>query len=369
MAFNLADQMAATPPGNAADKLIGATRWERRLVPLAPPSATSGNQRNGSAPIAFLSDADLRKLPPIEYDIEGVLPSGGITFLVGAPGSGKTLLAMEWAASIALGRKWYGRAIQRGAVNYVAGEGARSLHTRLDCWKFYHKVPVTEETGILWLPRRVLLTDPVSVTEFIGLVRSVVEPPRLIVIDTFPRCTQGTPENDSDGMGRALEGVDRIREATGAGMLLIAHPSRDGGDNPRGHSSQEGAADAVWAIKEQDGARILTCPKLKDGDETQVFSLALVQVGTSVLLLPPDNAGVQVSLTSGQRTILATLDGIDAGAGVSAGPIIDASKLSKSSVYFILKNLQDRGFVCCKGQRYRLTHSGALQLSSGVSIG
>jgi AAA domain-containing protein len=329
-------------------------------------SERSGVPAPGGA-VAFLTDAELGRLPPIEHDIDGVLPTGGLNFLVGPQGSGKTLLALEWSISIALGRPWYGRDVRQGPVVYIAAEGARSLNTRLDCWKFYHKVSMTQETGIRWLPKRVALADHASVTAFISAAMLAAPPPRMVVIDTFPRCTQGLAENDADGMGRALDAADRIRETLGSSVLLVTHPSREGSDNPRGHSSQESAADAVWALKEQDGVRVLSCPKLKDGDESQTISLVLVQCGNSVLLLPPEAAASSASLTPGQRTVLATIRDTDVGNGLPAGTIIDASRLPKSTVYFVLKHLHDAGFVSATRHRWSLTPSGVVQLSSGVS--
>lgn len=321
--------------------------------------------------VEFLSDADLGRLPPLEYDVDQVLPSGGLSFLVGPQGSGKTLLALAWALSIRLNRPWYGRAVLAGGVDYIAAEGARSLGARLDCWKSYHGIPPTQESGIRWIPRRVVLADPAHAEAYIHAARGVA--PRQVIIDTLPRCTQGISENDADGMGRALEAADRIREQLGCGVLLITHPSREGGDNPRGHSSQESAADAVWALKEQDGARVLTCTKLKDGDESQVFSLALVQHESSVLLLPPDQAGVQSlsSLTPGQRVVLAIIRDIDLGSGVPVSSIVEAGRIARSSVHFVLKGLHSKDLVWHRGQKYGVTPTGLVQLvqlqSSGVS--
>ncbi len=148
----------------------------------------------------------------------------------------------------------------------------------------------------------------------------------------------------------------------------LAHPSRDGGDNPRGHSSQDGAADAIWVMKDQDGSRILSCAKLKDGDESTEVRLALIQREGSVVLMPADKAGVQQSLTTGQLKVLATIHGIDHGTGVGASTIVDVSKVAKSSVHYILKNLKDAGLVAHKSYRWRLTSAGLVQSSKGCPV-
>jgi hypothetical protein len=75
----------------------------------------------------LLTDDDLADLPPLEWDIDGVLPTGGLNYLIGPAGVGKSLLALWWACCIGLGRNWYGRSVKRGRVIYVAAEGSRSL--------------------------------------------------------------------------------------------------------------------------------------------------------------------------------------------------------------------------------------------------
>ena len=362
-ALDVADQLSDdelleildTRPGEVASR-YGAESLN------GEPTLRSGRPR-------LLTDAELGQLPPLEWDIDGVLPTGGLSYLIGLRGSGKTLLALDWSAHIALGRRWYGRTVKQGMVLYVAAEGSRSLHSRLDCWKFHHQIPVTQETGIQWFPHRLTLLNPASVGAFIAEVAASDVTPRAIVIDTAARCTQGAKENDSDGMGRALDAVDRLREALGTGVLLVAHPARDGGDNPRGHSSQDGAADAIWSLREQDGARLLTCSKLKDGDESAEFPLVLCPVGSSVLLLPAGQAPVQSSLTPGQRRVLVTIRDIDHGTGVSAAVIQEASGVAKSSVYHILKKLHDQRLVAAKRSKWSVTPAGLVQLSSEVSSG
>jgi acetyl esterase/lipase len=315
---------------------------------------------SGLEAAAFLTDAQLADLPPIEWDIHGILPTGGLSFLVGQPGTGKSLLALWFACCVSAGRHWLNRTVEQGSVIYVAAEGSRSLRSRLETWKSCsgHE---GKDSGVRWFPHRLALRDIRSVEDFIA--RAAGLPPRLVIIDTLARCIQGTKENDSDGVGAALGAVDRIREVLGAGVLLLAHPSRDGGDSPRGHSSQDGAADAIWVLRDQDGDRVLSCAKLKDGDESVEVRLALVQRGGSVALVPAGTAEVRRRLTPGQLRVLATIGDTNTGEGITAPTIIEASNVAKSSVHFILKNLRDKELVSVKAQKWRLTNAGFGQLS------
>ena len=344
--------------------LLRRTPAPVREAPVRPLVLDSPPTEDGSP--LFLTDRELANLPPLEWDIDGVMPTGGFIYLVGGPGVGKTLLALWMACCIALGRAWYGRAVRHGPVVYVAAEGARSLHSRRELWKGAYDVE-NQESGVTWFPHRLPLADTEAVGLFIASVARFR--PRLVVIDTLARCSQGTRENDPDGMGRLLESIDRMRETLGATVLVLAHPSREGSDSPRGHSSQDGAADAIWVLKDQDGARVLSCAKMKDGDESLTFSLSLVQMMGSALLVPPEQAGVQSRLTPQQRAVLQTIHDVDLGTGVPVGTIVESSKVPRSTVHYVLKHLHEPGFVSVRSHKWSVTPTGLVQLSNAASNG
>ncbi|MFI7996082.1 AAA family ATPase, partial [Acinetobacter baumannii] len=61
-------------------------------------------------------------------------------------------------------------------------------------------------------------------------------PLELIVIDTFNKATPGANENDGKDMGVVLARCDRIRQKTGAHVMLVHHLNA-GGTKARGHTS------------------------------------------------------------------------------------------------------------------------------------
>jgi RecA-family ATPase len=68
----------------------------------------------------LLSIADVERLPKQTYLIDGVLPEGAAVMLYGAPGDGKTFLALDIALTIATGRAtWFGRTVKAGRAVYV----------------------------------------------------------------------------------------------------------------------------------------------------------------------------------------------------------------------------------------------------------
>ena len=110
--------------------------------------------------------------------------------------------------------------------------------------------------------------------------------PVLIVIDTLARSMPGGDENGS-GMGLALEAADRLRESSGACVMLIHHGTK-AGTTPRGNSALEGAADTVVKVVRQAGTGLstFTVEKQKDSEDGLSMRLRLLEVeGTKSCVL------------------------------------------------------------------------------------
>lgn len=79
------------------------------------------------APATGLRQVDLdgvmvAALEPPEFIIDPLLPRGYVTLLGGHGGSGKTMLALTWAAHVAAGREWAGFPIKQAPVAFVSLE-------------------------------------------------------------------------------------------------------------------------------------------------------------------------------------------------------------------------------------------------------
>lgn len=72
--------------------------------------------------------AALKRTSTTRWLIDGVIPSGSINWMVAAPSSFKTFLALDMATCVASGRDWHGRETDRAVVLYVAGEGDDNIH-------------------------------------------------------------------------------------------------------------------------------------------------------------------------------------------------------------------------------------------------
>ncbi len=138
------------------------------------------------SPLKLYSLQEVLDLPPIEWLIDGVIPSGGQVVLFGPSGEGKSFVALDMAFSVATGRPWHGHAVKRHPVIYVVAEGGHGTGQRLVAWMREHDVE--QEDGIFFVINAVQLTKEESITDLLQQIVAVNTRPALIVIDTLARC-------------------------------------------------------------------------------------------------------------------------------------------------------------------------------------
>ena len=78
----------------------------------------------------FAPTQALGRVAQTRWAIDGVLPQGAIAWMVAAPQSFKSFLALDMAVCVARGAPWHGRETAPAAVLYVAAEGDDDLHIR-----------------------------------------------------------------------------------------------------------------------------------------------------------------------------------------------------------------------------------------------
>lgn len=223
-----------------------------------------------------LSRSALRDLPEPEPLIEGVIDQGALALLYGRWGSGKSFIALDWAASVATGRAWQGRPSEQRTVLYIAAEGAFGLKARVNAWEQGWHTPIADGQLDI-LPQAVNLTRFVEVATLAELVRQ--KRYGLVVFDTLARCMVGADENSARDCGVVVEALTTIRNQTpgGRGVVLGVHHTGKDGKTLRGSSAFEAGADVVYlASRDQDdGSILLNREKRKDGPEHDAHRLKL----------------------------------------------------------------------------------------------
>jgi KaiC/GvpD/RAD55 family RecA-like ATPase len=323
----------------------------------------------------LLRDADLEALPEIEWLIDDLLPREALAVLYGPAETGKSFLALDMALSIATGRPWQGRVVQRGPVIYVYAEGQRGLNRRVRAWK--QQNGVTNVPVARFLPVAVQLHENADVQALLTAIERTLSDegsPVLIVIDTLSRCFVDGDENQQRDMGNFVAGAKKLQEHTGSTVLILHHQAKhhNQGNGPRGSNVLRGAADTGLALSVSPKDRLsmlLVCDKQKDGEHFAPLALRLgvVEIGredsgkpiTSCVVVSATRSQVAALITEDVRAVLAALCGCEP---ASRSAWEKASGLRGGSFNRPLNALVADAYVRkegeSKGTRYFVTEKG-----------
>lgn len=248
---------------------------------------------------------ELSELPPPKPLVHGLLNLNTESWLIGAPGSLKSFIALDIAGAVARGVPWQGHRTEKRNVLYVAAEGQTGMVLRSRAYiEAYGHVE-----NVIFLPYPVQVKS--NDGQWDALVQIAPElDPGLIVLDTQARISVGLEENSATDMGILIAAVGKLKRATGACVLVVHHTGRNGGD-ARGSSALDGAQDTELKVTRAEPRESLVCTvkqdKQKDMSEGNSRGIDLVmkvvplgQDGhgqeISSLVVDPDHDAVEVAL-------------------------------------------------------------------------
>ncbi len=264
----------------------------------------------------------LDKIAPVlksRYLVKGWIDLGTLSVVYGEPGAGKTFFALDLAMHIAAGLTWHGCRVQdgdryAGPVAYIAGEGGRGIHNRLEAIRLENPDlwdRAIANQGFNLVPTMLDLTasrDPVDLVEALQHVK-----PAFIVIDTLAMAFGAGDENTAQHMGVFVQSCRSIREAFGAHLLVVHHSGKDSSRGARGSGALRGAADTEIELTRDDETIIATQRKQRDLAIGSPFAYRLkgVCIGkdedddavTSCIVEPTEAPKKQPAALSGQALI------------------------------------------------------------------
>lgn len=252
---------------------------------------------NENDSFVFLSLEDLAALPDPKWLIETLLTEHSFNLLFGAPGSGKSFIALSFAACIAYGIPWLGKKVEQGPVVYAAAEGLLGFKQRFPAFQTHYGLE--GNPPLFFADGSFDLTNETQVIRLAYLIATVK--PKLVVIDTLARVFGGGDENSAQHMNLFVKGVDTIRKQSNAAVLVVHHTPKNNPTQERGSGALRGAADAVIACIEEgefaDGKVIkLTCEKMKDAEPFEDIPILLKTVE-----LPDGRSSLVPELTAAGR--------------------------------------------------------------------
>jgi len=160
----------------------------------------------------LLSGADLVELPPLRWLVRGVLPAKGVAALYGPSASGKSFLALDLAAAIAEGSRWFECRVITAPVVYVALEGEAGFRTRVLAWEARHGRKLPDGLRLMLQPFKI------TTREDVRDLAAVVPAGAVVFLDTLNRAAPTADENSSTDMGVILESGLKIHLAAGSSL-------------------------------------------------------------------------------------------------------------------------------------------------------
>lgn len=222
--------------------------------------------------------------PPLVWLVEDWIPPESQVLLFGDPAAGKSLIAIDWAASIATGRNWCGKATAPSPVVYIAGEGHHGIRRRLKAWAQHNGCEAQlRESPLVVSESGASLIEPASVAAVIEATDAAAAElgkPALVVIDTLHRNLGPGDENSAQDIAAYVQAADELRTRYECTVLTVHHSGHGEKGRARGSSAIRAAVDAEFmVIADQSDARVLSCPaKMKDAPKPGSLSFALSQV-------------------------------------------------------------------------------------------
>ena len=192
--------------------------------------------------------------------VEGLIASGDIAVLYGAPKTGKSFLAVDLAVALSNGDGWFDRAVSPAKVLYWAGEDFSGLIARRTaCAR--HK----GGCGVFSIDNDPLSLAPSQATHTVDALATIlryelapsrledpndyVSLPPVLIIDTWAMLTASMDENSGKDMSAAMAALRELQaRVSNLTIIIIHHAGKDGSRGMRGHSSLLAAVDVAIEV-------------------------------------------------------------------------------------------------------------------------
>ena len=229
--------------------------------------------KTGTALLSLAEFAN-REAKSAGYVVKGLLQRASYALAYGAPGEGKTFVALDVAYHVAAGQEWHGRKIHAGPVLYLAYEGTGGMVSRA---KALRQKYGTKDVPLYIVSAAFNLREKAGRADLGTLMLGIPNKPVLIVIDTFARALMGGDENSAQDVGAFNAAIAALIESTGACVILIHHPGKQKSSGARGSSALLGALDTELEV--DNGQMFVRKQRDMELAEPTGFKLVPVVVG------------------------------------------------------------------------------------------
>ncbi len=226
----------------------------------------------------------LSLMPPLEFIIDGYVPSRGLVLIYGPSGHGKSFMVIEHMLCLATGHDWHGHKItKKGLVIYVIGEGEDGVTQRTAAWCHRKGVSIDDVPFVTFI-RAVDMLDPKQVQRLIANIQKIAKQYDLPVVgvyfDTVAQNFGDGDENTQRDMNRFVKAANNVRRAFRCFSGLIHHTPKGRLDS-RGSNALPSAVDTSIQVSFKDEAKQIMEVKIikqKEGSKVPVRLFKLTEI-------------------------------------------------------------------------------------------
>lgn len=254
-----------------------------------------------SSPLAFRPLSDFASRPFPRWYVKGLLPEADLGMIFGPSGSGKSFLAFDIACALARGVKdWGGRRVRPARVGWIAAEATGSVGLRARAYARHHGIEVADIT----LPVIAYAPDMGNKKHVADIVQGVEDAGiEVLFVDTLAAVSGGRDENTVE-MQVVMNGCRRVRDETGAMVVVIHHSGKDLTKGARGSTAIKATVDWELEVNRFDESlRIVSITKMRDGADTgqMGFKLTPVIIGVDEDDDPVTSCVLELSAVEGKK--------------------------------------------------------------------
>jgi AAA domain len=152
---------------------------------------------------------DLKLATSALYLVDDLVPREGLIVVWGPPKCGKSFWTFDVVMHVALGWEYRGRRVEQGMVVYIAAEGERGIHNRVEAFRQKRLAEDGADPPFYLLTTRLDLVNDID--QLVGDIKAQLpddEPCAVIVLDTLNRTIHGSESKDD--MGAYRDAADRL---------------------------------------------------------------------------------------------------------------------------------------------------------------
>lgn len=241
--------------------------------------------------------------PDLEWLIDDLLPRRSLSLLYGAPGVGKSFVALYFAALVLAGG---GRVLILGMEGHKRPR-LRAMRRMLR--EMGHSPDLLD--GLLFIQEMPTLSQPRDVDELIAAIERHGTTFDLIVIDPLNSAYGPGDENSTKDATAVKIGAEAIVQRLATAVLLLHHARKSDGAM-RGSTVLLGGADVVLRLEQPSRGHLrLTCVKSRDfeGFEPRHFKFneVLFKDGSNSVFVVPTEKPTASAVSASAEAVLAAL--------------------------------------------------------------